>query len=512
MRKNNIIFPLILSLMFLIIALYGFMRNFPPGLNHDAACNGLHAIRILNGEPFKVYIPEDYGREIMFHYSLAVFFTILGISRYTIEVAGIFFGLLSVPIIYYLFFELSQDSFLSFLGGFFWITSSALIVYSRSGWRLITLIPGVVSVAFFATKHYKKNNLISAVGLGASSAYILYTYNGGRGIVFFLPLFLLVTLIKNRLKKESIYNTLILILIFLIISGPIFWYAINNYQIFMGRASSLSDLSSFKDLMNNVLTSFLFFNYQANGDDFLTNFSVLEGPARYLWIFGLFYSFYKLKKYWHFVLLFIIFLMPSFFVVPSFHRSVGTLPLIYVFVFLALLSINQLLKKRRFQYIKYIVFILLIFLQIFYSLNKLYVKKTPFIWGFYPETTIVGKFIRDSYYKDVVVYASNWPEHSLHFNSIRDSRAILPKVPLDKIDSYVRNYQSYNTRSQDGIEEILFDLKNNKINKSSFFIVSVDKDTKFREKLQENSITFQLISEIKDQTSKQIALIYSLLD
>jgi hypothetical protein len=64
--KNKLLHFISITLiagLFLFIATYKIGDKFPPGLNHDAAWNGLYAIRILNGEPFTVYTSEAWGRE-----------------------------------------------------------------------------------------------------------------------------------------------------------------------------------------------------------------------------------------------------------------------------------------------------------------------------------------------------------------------------------------------------------------------------------------------------------------
>ena len=508
-NKFKIFFPLfLLSFFYFFFAFYGFDHDFPPGLNHDAACNGLHAIRFLNGKPFSVYIPEDYGRETLFHYTLAGFFILLGVSKEAIEITGIFFGFLSVLTFYYLLFSVSKDRLLSLAGSLTWACSSALIVYSRSGWRLITLIPGVVALSLFSHQYLVKKKLGSAIAIGLTSALILYTYNGGRGVIFFFPIYWAVVLLTNKFKKTIFSHSLASTISFIAAGGPMFWYAIHNFETFMGRAASLTEKTGLTHYLNNFKTALLFFNLDARGNDFFTNFPVLEGPVKWLWIIGFLLVLWKIKNYWHFILLLIIFLVPGVFFTPSFHRSIGTLPIVYFLALLVIKTVIELLKKRKIirQFAPLLLFVF-VASQASFSFYKLYIQKEPFSFGFYPNTTLVGEFIRNLGSENIVVYAGNWPKDSLIFNSIRNYQSIGSQKPFKP---FFRNYQSYNTLSGDGITQLVSDLNSGVINKKSIFIVSFEKQNKFVVNLENNGYQPQQISSIKNNQDKNIAVLFSL--
>ena len=126
-KYQNITAISFLLIFFLLIVTYGIGKNFPPGLNHDAAWNGLYAIRILKGEPLTVYTPEAFGQETLFHYVMSIFFYFLGSSKETIELASTFFGLISVPLIYYLIFHFVKDKLYSFLLSLIFIKIRSII-------------------------------------------------------------------------------------------------------------------------------------------------------------------------------------------------------------------------------------------------------------------------------------------------------------------------------------------------------------------------------------------------
>ncbi|MCB0035571.1 MAG: hypothetical protein KDE51_16175, partial [Anaerolineales bacterium] len=73
-----------LVLLCVIIALGAFLRLhqldiLPPGDSHDPAQYGVDALQILDGAR-PVYLPENYGREAMFSYIVALIYYFMGPS------------------------------------------------------------------------------------------------------------------------------------------------------------------------------------------------------------------------------------------------------------------------------------------------------------------------------------------------------------------------------------------------------------------------------------------------
>ena len=90
LRVTRVLPLLLVIAVFLGFALYGWGGAFPPGLNHDAGWMGLFALRILDGAPFAVYTPEAFGHETLYHYTLAAFFRVGGVSKATLELTSTF--------------------------------------------------------------------------------------------------------------------------------------------------------------------------------------------------------------------------------------------------------------------------------------------------------------------------------------------------------------------------------------------------------------------------------------
>lgn len=506
MKKINIIFIVLSCLFFLAVALYKLGGEFPPGLNHDGAWNTLYAIRILNGDPSTKtpYAPEAYGRETLYHYTSAIFLRLFGIKKEVIEITGAFFGLLSVLLVYKTLSMISRNRVYAFLFTLMWSSSSALIVYARSGWRLITLIPAVVFLMLFINHYLMKKNLISAFGIGLSSGIILYTYNGGRLIPVFLFGFWLIAFVINKDKKTIFFNGLVSLSAFLVISMSMIRFALNNWVIFFGRATTLTEGNSLSTILSNIKTSLLFYNRAGNGGDFITNFPALEGPVSILWIIGILLAFYKLNKYWAYLLLFIVLWLPSIVTSPSFHRSVGTLPLVYFFAFFLVLEALNLFKNK-FPRKKLAVLLLIVFIQIFTSIYKLYIEKKPFQGGFYPKATRVGHYINMSDSDNFVIYAGNWPKDILTFLTIDDYSSYKASSEI------ANNYENYNSPSHDGLIEMVSDLEVGKITANARFIVEKERSDKFISVLEEKEFKTKQIDTVVLESGEPVAYVYKIL-
>ncbi|MBU0709038.1 glycosyltransferase family 39 protein [Patescibacteria group bacterium] len=498
---GGILAVVILVSVFALVIFALLMRGLPPGLNHDAAWNGLYAKRILNGEPFTVYTTEAWGRETFFHYFLAIFFRVFGSSKAAIIGTTAFFGGLSVVFFFLLMLTITNQKSLSFGLSILWLLSPALVVYSLAGWRLITLIPFVILLALFSQKYLERAAMSNAIGVGITSAIIFYTYNAGRSVVLYLIVFWLGCMLKGDLTRR-LKHCLVSCLCFLIFAAPMLSYAFHNWSDWMGRAKALSDQLSPETVIGNIQASFRFYNFDAKGNDFLTNFPVLAGPVAVLWMVGLVISLIKPRRFWIYVLLFSTFLLPSVFSVPSFHRAIGTLAVVYVLASIAVFVLWNCFSKLKVpRWLLTLLFASLVVFQGLSSIARLFVRQDVFAWGFYPDATVVGEYLHGLEAGEIIVYAGNWPQDILTFLSLEESSSVSPKF---------KNYQSYNTLSRDGITELRRDFLAGQISPEAYFIVDTFKLEDFVEAFAE--IGYSPLEEVKirDRQGNVIAVRFSL--
>ena len=474
--------PLTLALAFGAFAFYGWGGAFPPGLNHDAAWHGSVALRILNGESFGVYTPEAFGHEMPYYYVMAAMFRVFGFSRLGIEGTATLFGALSVALFYGIIRRKTGSSWWALGLGLLWISSSALVLYSRVGWQLITLVPAALWVAgacrFYCDEPERAR--FWALQIGLSAGVVLYTYNGGRAILAFVPLFWVFRLVQTRGQKSVKWDAALSLLLFFAVCAPMLFYAATHFAEWNGRASSLlSQGGGWAQKWDNFVAALEFFNVSARGDDFFTDFAVLEGPMRALWIIGVLFALLRARHYWPELLLFALFLAPSVLTQPSFHRAVGTLPLVYLLTAYFLIALGrwvlQTWKTRAAVPTLAGALAVLVALQIGAGWRKLYVDAQPFAWGFYPETTVVGDYLRAHPDTKHAVYANNWPPTALLFLATSD---------LQKPGGNFVTYQNYTTPSGDGLPEIETDLASGALARPALFVVDMAKVGAFTSRLQ----------------------------
>lgn len=480
-RFSSFLPPLLLLFAFAVFVFHGIGGAFPPGLNHDAAWHGLVAMRILGGESLGVYLPESYGHETPYYYVMAAVFRLFGASKTGIELTATLFGALAAGLFYQILKRKTRDSWLSLGLSLLWISSSALILYSRVGWQLSALVPTALWVAAACRGSLDEplRARFWAIQLGLSAGATLYTYNGGRAILVFVPLFWAFRLVQTRFARPVLGDAAVSCSVFGLICAPMLLYAAAHPQEWNGRAVSLlGGAGDWAGKMANLKIALGYFNFSAHGDDFFTDFPVLEGPMRALWLVGIVFALIRLKNYWPELLLFAIFLLPGVVTKPSFHRAIGTLPIVYLLACYALIALfrraQTFSKTQLFKPVSGVAIALTVLFQLGAGWKKLYIDQLPFAWGFYPETTVVGRYLHAHPRQKSVIYAGNWPKDALLFLATTD---------IQKPGGNFANYQAYNTASGDGLPEIESDLASGVLARPAHFIVDAGKVEAFTARL-----------------------------
>ena len=166
-----------------ILALAAFYRFFrlpalPPGLNPDEAMNGNDALASLASGRFAVFYPENYGREGLFIWIVALSLKAFGASVGALRLPSAVIGTLTIPAIYLLASELYGRR-VAILSGLLTAVSFWHVTFSRMSLRAI-LVPLVMSLAFGVLLRGLRTRQASAVilagalfGLGAHT-YIAF--------------------------------------------------------------------------------------------------------------------------------------------------------------------------------------------------------------------------------------------------------------------------------------------------------------------------------------------------
>ncbi|MDO8561158.1 MAG: glycosyltransferase family 39 protein [bacterium] len=280
----------------MILALGVFFRFYlinqtPPGLYPDEATNGNNAVEALYNTDFsakggpvlgwKIFYPENNGREGLFINIQALSLWLLGQHAWTLRVVSALFGSLTIFGVYLLARELFRDkprraTLVALFASFFLATSFWHINFSRIGFRAISVPFFSAFGIYFLLKGLRKSKISDLVFAGIFFGLGLHTYIAFRFMPFVvaLPLAIYfwrwwrpntVTVDTNGTAKKSCAPCAITLFIFVafVVALPIGYYFLQNPQDFLGRSEQVSIFSAanplFEFVKSNGLTTQMFF-------------------------------------------------------------------------------------------------------------------------------------------------------------------------------------------------------------------------------------------------------------
>ncbi|OGF72532.1 hypothetical protein A3E06_03990 [Candidatus Giovannonibacteria bacterium RIFCSPHIGHO2_12_FULL_44_42] len=157
MKKNKASLWIALIIFIAIFLRLYDLKAAPPGLWSDEAMNGVNTIQALEGSDWKVYYPENFGREGLFINIQAIFVKFLGHEPWVLRLPSAIFGILTVLGLYLMTRELfrlsansesSSNKRIALFTSFFLATSFWHIIFSRMGFRAI-MAPLLLVLAFY---------------------------------------------------------------------------------------------------------------------------------------------------------------------------------------------------------------------------------------------------------------------------------------------------------------------------------------------------------------------------
>lgn len=271
-------------LVFLILIIATFLRTYhlkevPPGLYPDEAMNGNNALEALRTGNYKLYYPENNGREGLFINIQAFFLRIIGLNEpWVLRLPSAVFGILTVFGLYFLGRELfSRDTGIA--ASFLLATSFWHINFSRIGFRAIMAPMLLVWSIYLLIRSLSQNrnrleiekskikntrNLdfgtwISAILGGLLFGLGFHTYIAYR----VMPLLLFVVWYFFR-REQSFWKIMAAFLAGAFIAGlPIGLYYLQNPEDFFGRTAQISIFNEKNPLvqlgLNILKTAGMFF-------------------------------------------------------------------------------------------------------------------------------------------------------------------------------------------------------------------------------------------------------------
>lgn len=242
-----------LLLVVLVLALFFRffkLKEIPPGLYPDVAIYANDALDSLENKDFKVFYPENNGREGLWMWILALFFKIFGISIFTIKLASALCGFLTVVGIYFLTKELFENEKIALFSSFFLSISFWHTNLSRIGFRVITYPLLLVFAYYFLIKALKKLKFSDFVISGFLFGLSFYTYTSIRMQVLILPIVFFSYFFFHQNKKRFLVGFCLFLTTTFFVALPLGIYFLKNPQYFVSRMAPISVFVGEKKLSN----------------------------------------------------------------------------------------------------------------------------------------------------------------------------------------------------------------------------------------------------------------------
>ena len=424
----------------------------PAGMNHDAAFNGMYALHVLQGAPYTPYVSAAWGRETLFMYLCTPLVAWLGNVPEPIQIAATLVGIATLPI-FYLFARPLCGRRVALIALAFFAVSGWHVVFSRVGWRMIMVAPFEMLALLGLWRGLERGARRDWLLCGAGAALAIYTYDAGRAVpVMVAVLFALFALIDRRRLAARLLGGAVALATFLIVGGPMLWYAATHFEQFKARAAHLAEerTEEHVSLTRTALTAAGMFNYRGNGNDFFIDEPLLEPLAGVLFAFGTVVLLVRIAGARRsrdgavgdasrepaavdtpgrgaaglFVLAGLaLALLPGVLSVPNGNRCIGALPFVYVIIGLGAdalaTTLAGLLTARTTERVAAPLLVaVLVVVAGAETYGEFLGPQRRTILGFSPEGTAGGEYLRrfDDQYNRYVI-AEDWPEYTLDYLS-----------------------------------------------------------------------------------------------
>lgn len=343
-----------------VIAVAVFFRLYhldrtPPGLYPDEAMNGSDALVANETGQYKIFYPENTGREGLFINLEAVSVNWFGNTPWALRGVSALFGILTVIGLYLLGREIFGWQ-MAAITAYLMAISFWAVNFSRIGFRAVMVPFVMVYLFWFLWRGLKRSHLQDFFWAGIFSGLGFYTYISYR----IVPLILIIVFASywNYLKKDYSHpkyehsrNRLLagfamLFLVTFFVALPIGWYFLQHPGDFFerGTVSVFSQAQPVQQLVNSFVRTLGMFNF---GGDMNPRHN-LDGLPMLPWPIGIFFLIGFIKELWHWLSRkhghfsplhtflfswFFIMLLPGFLSTEAPHalRTIGVLPVAIIF-------------------------------------------------------------------------------------------------------------------------------------------------------------------------------------
>ncbi len=393
----------------------------PEGMNHDAGWYGQYANEILRGTPYTPYIAAAWGRETLFMYVVACFVKIFGNTPEALQAGSTVWGIAAlVP--FYLLARALFGARVAMVALGFVAVSGWHGVFSRAGWRVITVPPFEMIALLGAWQVGQRGARRDWIVLGAGAAASIYTYNAARIIPVICAVYVLGLLGARRHEWWRIVRgAAVAMVAFLVVGAPMLWYAATHFAEFQGRAAYLEQERAEHGFWWNVVAAGGLFNYRGNGNDFFLSEPLLEPLAAVVFATGVIIALCRLRERASRFLLvgLLLSVVPGILAVPNANRCITALPFVYLLVALGVRAwfdgIRAWTTPRWDALAMGALATLFISVAAVESYAEFLGPARRTIYGYSPAATAAGLAMRTYVDRYKLLTVAGWPENTLTY-------------------------------------------------------------------------------------------------
>ncbi len=404
--------------IFIILALAVFFRLYqlttvPPGLYPDEAMNGNNALEAIKTGDYKIFYPENNGREGLFINIQAQSIKIFGNEPWALRIISVLFGVLTVLGLYLLTKELFKKESIALFASFFLAVSFWHVMFSRIGFRAIMAPFFLVWSLWLLWKTLGSRTSTWKSCFQVTLAGLIFGLGFHSYIAYRIAPLLLIPPCLILIKKKQFLLILFFIIGAFVTTLPLLNYFYHNPQDFFGRTTQISIFSSESPLLdlgkNIAKTAGMFvwagdYNWRHN----IAGAPQLWWPVSILFLIGLIISIKNLlvTRYALLVTWLIVMLLPVIISsegLPHALRAIIVVPVTMIFAAVGfewvIEKINQRIKSGRLK--KELVVLLFVF---FIATAIMTFNKYFLLWASSPHTagdfaknyTELGNYLRYS--------------------------------------------------------------------------------------------------------------------
>ena len=423
----------LLALVILVGIGFRFYRlaTIPPGLNDDAAWNGLYAIELVQDAAYTPYsrpiVPGGAGRETMFHYVIAALMTMTGRIPLAIKAASAIIGVLHLIASYLLARELFGRR-AALMATMLLATSGWHITMSKIGWRDISMPFFETLCFYFLWRGFRTGRYLDFALSGLALGLTLNTYPAS----YVTPCIVLLVLLQRlhrligRRTSPSLAGiplrrwSVVAILAVLTLT-PLLGYAAQHGDTFTQRTSLLflgtriARAGNLEPVWRSLAAAAGLFNLYGNGDDLFTTRPLLDFPSSVFFVLGLGYCLLRWRDTRCFLLLVWLggALGLGVLSIPNGNRCIGAITPVYLMggIFLERLARLASAAKSSDRNYRYVVMgcVVGVLLAIgLYTYHDYIGPDRRYLFGFGEDEVYVGAYINKLLQEGYQVYLAEY--------------------------------------------------------------------------------------------------------